>query len=186
MAISANIYNANIQKRDLQVYVCPMASSIEVTEGVTILDTVKDVDTAEGIKTLISGTEVDGEKVFYQVGELLRDSITKTIGEGNSVEGNTLGKIVIDKSCELAMTLININKEVLDTLESLDGKTVCFLTYYKGRATDGSEDEAEFFIDMPFVYNETMTGGEVGSVPISVKKEIVAVSDFSILLPVIE
>ncbi len=183
MALTSAIYNRNVRSKNTIVYVSPFTSDTEDAEEVTLITTVKKTDGEEGtsIIDLTKKQQASGVSFFKKIGELRRDSVVANITEGNSVEGNELGKVIIDKNAEISFSIINVNQEITDELDTIDGTDVCILMV--STDSDGVE-EGEFFMDLPFNYNETMTGGEVGSINITLNKSFSNIDDYSILLPV--
>lgn len=194
MAIT-NVYSDKVVGKDYRVYVVPFVSSTVTTETgtPTILEYVKTTSAASltwlsdllGIQT--GTTPVD---VFYEIGELRRDSITQSLSQGNTVEGNNVGTVVIDKSGELNFEVINLSEDVMAQFDELDRTTICVLKVYEGRLNsagdawvEGYEAEAEFYPDYKFNYNESLTGGEVGMLPINIKKEVESIDGYNLLLP---
>lgn len=57
----------------------------------------------------------------YHVGEMRADSIDVSVQDGDSIEGNEIGKTVLGKSGTFAAELINSTPEIVDFLTGLDG-----------------------------------------------------------------
>jgi hypothetical protein len=163
MAIGT-VYDTSVKSKDFQVYLFEGAYAESA-----LVALLADADDTAGIEALAGG--------MLQIGELRKDSIVNTIGEGNSVEGNNRGKIIIDKAGSLEFEIINRNKALLTELEAIDGATVCVLKVTKD-FTQGM-----FYKDLPFNFNESVTGGEVGKLMISFKKNVDSPDDFSTILP---
>jgi hypothetical protein len=57
----------------------------------------------------------------YHVGEMRADSIDVSVQDGDSIEGNEIGKTVLGKSGTFSAELINSTPEIVDFLTGLDG-----------------------------------------------------------------
>ena len=58
---------------------------------------------------------------MYHVGEMRADSIDVSVQDGDSIEGNEKGKIVLGKSGTFTAELINSTPEIIEFLTGLDG-----------------------------------------------------------------
>lgn len=67
-------------------------------------------------------TKLDAAKEYmYHVGEMRADSIDVSVQDGDSIEGNEIGKTVLGKSGTFSAELINSTTEIVEFLASLDG-----------------------------------------------------------------
>ena len=178
-------FNNKVIGRDFKIYIVPFDSTTTVDVAgtdVPLMTVVKaaatsgDIDALLLLQTAITSPVVPN--VFYEFGELRRDSITDTLGEGNTIEGNNEGKIVLDKSGSLSFELINFLQAQIVELDTLDRSIICVLKY------DTANGEAEFFPDYQFTYVESDTGGEATAIPITLNKTVSDIVDYSILLPI--
>lgn len=60
--------------------------------------------------------------LMVEVGECRSDSIDLSLEDGESIEGNTLGKVVLGKSGSFSAELINATPDNINQLSLLDGK----------------------------------------------------------------
>lgn len=60
--------------------------------------------------------------LMAEVGECRSDSIDLSLEDGESIEGNTLGKVVLGKSGSFSVELINATPDNINQLSLLDGK----------------------------------------------------------------
>lgn len=94
-------------------------------------DFVGAVDALEDMFNALRETPVDYEdaKIFldaakqnmYRVGEMRADSIDVSVQDGDSIEGNEIGKTVLGKSGTFSAEIINSTPEIVDFLTGLDG-----------------------------------------------------------------
>jgi hypothetical protein len=171
-------YSTEVKAKDFQVWI--FNGNTSTSDGTsTLAERLAEIDGTTGNTigdfVTFSGT---GSEAWNQFGELRRDSIVDTLGEGNSVEGNNIGKVVVDKDGSFAMELINLDQDQLTELDTLDRSIVCLLKW------DVKNDEAEFFPNYQFVHTETHTGGEAVAIPLTFNKNVSDIESYSVLLPV--
>ena len=74
-----------------------------------------------------------------EYGECRDDSIVVTGEDGDSIEGNVAGNIVLNKSCTMSAELINFTPANVSALEDLDGTEVSVLLVEKDSHIVGDE-----------------------------------------------
>ena len=127
--------------------------------------------------------------VIGHIGELRNDSVSLTAENGDTVEGNIVGEITINKVCALNAELINATIENCNELAAYDGLPVIAMMF------DSENVDGDFF---PLVgatcivvqgatlnYNETVTGGDIVRATISLSKNPSRVDDFRKIFEVV-
>ncbi|MDY0387418.1 MAG: hypothetical protein RBT65_09885 [Methanolobus sp.] len=116
---------AGIRQRDYRVWIAFENAGSGEFDFVTAIDTLDDV-----FKYLY-GTPVDYAQAkslldlvkqnMYHVGEMRADSIDVSVQDGDSIDGNEKGKIVLGKSGTFTAELINSTPEIIEFLTGLNG-----------------------------------------------------------------
>lgn len=128
--------------------------------------------------------------VIGVLGELRNDSVSLTAENGDTVEGNIVGEITINKVCALNAELINATIENCNELATYDGLPVIAVMF-------DSENINSYFepihgatcivVDGTTLnYNETVIGGDIVRATISLSKNPSRVDDFRKIFEVIE
>lgn len=98
--------------------------------------------------------------LLNELGECRADSITVTAEDGDNVEGNVLGNIVLNKACAMAAELINATPSNISALEELDGSPVTVVIMEKD--THGTNLKTVILIhNIVMSYTENITGGDI-------------------------
>jgi hypothetical protein len=119
-----------VRKRDYRVWINFESQTGEGDEHpyITAIEAIESFNGIIGssIEDMIS--KFEGLKAFmYHIGEMRADSIDLSIEDGNSIVGNELGKIVIDKNCKFSAELINSTPDILNWLADRDGQECVIL-----------------------------------------------------------
>ncbi len=127
--------------------------------------------------------------VIGHIGELRNDSVSLTAENGDTVEGNIVGEIAINKVCALNAELINATIENCNELAEYDGLPVIAMMF------DSENVDSAFY---PMVgatgiviegatlnYNEMVTGGDIVRATISLSKNPSRVDDFRKIFKVV-
>jgi len=120
--------------------------------------------------------------IIGHIGELRNDSVSLTAENGDTVEGNIVGEIAINKVCALNAELINATIENCNELAKYDGLPVIAMMFDQETANN-------YFLPRPGTtcivvegatlnYNETVTGGDIVRATISLSKNPSRVDDF--------
>lgn len=122
------------------------------------------------------------DEVIGMLGELRNDSVSLTAENGDTVEGNIVGEITINKVCALNAELINATIENCNELATYDGLQVIAVMF------DSENIDSNFrpmsgatciVVDGATLnYNETVTGGDIVRATISLSKNPSRVDDF--------
>lgn len=161
----ALIYGTDgIKQKDYEVYIA------KTTAGITdTVDVYKAAANKTNLATLMG--------LLTQLGECRADSITVTAEDGDSIEGNILGNIVLNKACAMATELINATPNNISELESLDGSPVTIVIREKD--THGSNLKTVILIhNIVMSYTENITGGDIIRSSISLSRNTPTVSSF--------
>lgn len=121
-------------------------------------------------------------EVIGMLGELRNDSVSLTAENGDTVEGNIVGEITINKVCALNAELINATIENCNELATYDGRQVIAIMF------DSENIDSNFHPisgatcivveGVTLNYNETVTGGDIVRATISLSKNPSRVDDF--------
>ena len=153
--------DADAELRTLREYIKSFASDKERYTLEKLLAT-KDADT-------------DGNRVFFEFGELRKDGFVSNLDDGETVEGNTKGEILVSQSGSITATMISLNEGTLSELSSNSGNDICVLAV--------SEDDsilAFFYPDLRLNFNPSVTGGEIGTIEVTFNKDVACGDDWSI------
>jgi hypothetical protein len=127
--------------------------------------------------------------VIGHIGELRNDSVSLTAENGDTVEGNIVGEITINKVCALNAELINATIENCNELAEYDGLPVIAMMF-------DSENVNSKFLPVAGAtcivvegatlnYNEMVTGGDIVRATISISKNPSRVDDFRKIFEVV-
>lgn len=145
-----------------------------------------DTHNVANIKDLFDDYATD---VIGHIGELRNDSVSLTAENGDTVEGNIVGEITINKVCALNAELINATIENCNELAAYDGLPVIAMMF-------DSENVDGYFCPLvgatcivvegaTLNYNETVTGGDIVRATISLSKNPSRVDDFRKIFEVV-
>ena len=149
------------QLRTLREYIKSFASD---KEGYTLEDLLATKD-----------AEADGNRVWQEFGELRKDGFVSNLDDGETVEGNTKGEILVSQNGSITATMISLNEGTLSELSSNSGNDICVLAV--------SEDDsvlAFFYPDLRLNFNPSVTGGEIGTIEVTFNKDVACGDDWSI------
>ena len=117
-----------IRQRDYRVWI----NFEDMKEADGELDFITAVDAMGNLYEFIHESPIEYEKVFntlnalkgcmYHVGEMRADSVELSVEDGDSVEGNEVGKIVLGKTGKFATELINSTPDIISWLALRDTK----------------------------------------------------------------
>lgn len=113
-----------IRQRDYRVYGI-LANNAEYQTALSLIQWLYNCLAEESFSDAFTAWNEDGGlKTDYltHLGEMRRDSINLSIDDGDSVEGNEVGKLVLSKNCKFEAELINATPENINELLAWDGK----------------------------------------------------------------
>ena len=135
---------------------------------------------AGSFTTMLSPFNLD--KVIGHIGELRNDSVSLTAENGDTVEGNIVGEITINKVCALNAELINATIENCNELAQYDGLPVIAMMFDQENVDENflPVDGATCIVveGATLNYNEMVTGGDIVRATISLSKNPSRVDDF--------
>lgn len=116
---------AGIRQRHYRVWIAFENAGTGEYDFVNAVDALDDMFTAiyeENPDYISAKDKFDTFKEnAYHVGEMRADSIDVSVQDGDSIEGNEIGKTVLGKSGTFSAELINSTPEIVDFLTGLDG-----------------------------------------------------------------
>ena len=134
------------------------------------------------------------------IGEMRKDSIDSSIADGDSVEGNEIGKFVMSKTGTFACELINATPDNKNALAAADGQeAVIMLVELNDTRMENFNDAGAFFqlhelifianvdsiiagsvsgVGGSFSYSEKDTGGTIPTSTISIEKKVPKAASF--------
>ncbi len=119
------------------------------------------------------------ENALTQLGELRADSISVTAENGDTVEGNNIGEIVLNKACAMVAELINATPANINALAALDGQAVVVMIKEK----DARSNVRTVIVinNVVMSYSENITGGDIPRASISLSRSVANVGNFRII-----
>ena len=127
-----NYGTEGIRLRNYRVYVCNdlLSEGDIATAAPLIKDMFVHLAAFEYCKEAQAFTQFSAAlDEFAHVGEFRKDSIDLSVGDGDSVEGNEVGKIVFGKNCTFVGELINATPDNINTLHELDQTETLVILY---------------------------------------------------------
>lgn len=134
------------------------------------------------------------------IGEMRKDSIDVSIADGDSVEGNEIGKFVMSKTGTFACELINATPDNKNALAAADGQeAIIMLVELNDTRMENFNDAGAFFqlhelifianvdsiiagsvsgVGGSFSYSEKDTGGTIPTSTISIEKKVPNAASF--------
>jgi len=141
-----------LKQKNWRVYIAP-ADTANLDVYLDYVVTNKNTDAVE-----------DAIYDMPELGECRNDSISVTGEDGESIDGNVAGNIVINKNCTMTAELINFTPANIEALEALDGTAVSVMLVEKDSHIDNDiEDKTVVIIrNKNLSYSENITGGDTG------------------------
>ena len=116
---------AGIRQRDYRVWIAfenAGSGELDFVDAIDRLDYMFNCIYSDPVKYEDAKTHLDAiKKAMYHVGEMRADSIDVSVQDGDSIDGNEKGKIVLGKSGTFTAELINSTPEIIEFLTGLDG-----------------------------------------------------------------
>lgn len=164
-AINLTTGTAGIKPKDYRVYID------SDTESGSAMDTFMAIanPTKANVITLLGA--------LRELGECRADSIDLGIDDGDSVEGNTLGKIVLDKTGTFTVELINATPANIAALETIDGVS-CNIVLVEKETHGASLKTVVAMANVVVSYTEKLTGGDSIRSTLNVEKSVPNASSF--------
>jgi len=128
------------------------------------------------LEALIDAADGQDATKLQELGECRADSIELGIEDGDSIEGNILGKIVLDKAGRFTAELINATPANIAALELLDGQVCTVLLVERDTHAYGSPlknyKTAVLMNKYALSYSEKITGSDSIRSTINIEKNI--------------
>ena len=155
-----------IKQKDYQVYIGQYNGAIK-----TAADAYHQNQTKVNVAAL--------ETALTELGELRADSISVTAENGDTVEGNNIGEIVLNKACAMMAELINATPDNINALAALDGQAVVVMIKEK----DARNNKRTVIVinNVVMSYSENITGGDIPRASISLSRSVANVGNFRII-----
>jgi len=147
-----------LKQKSWRVYIAP-ADTVGLDDG---FDDILGNIGAVGLDAVIA--------LMSEYGECRDDSIVVTGEDGDSIEGNVAGNIVLNKNCTMSAELINFTPDNISALEDLDGTEVSVLLVEK----DSHLVDPKYYKTVIIIrhknmsYSENITGGDTGKAMITI------------------
>ena len=158
-----------IKQKDYRVYL-DATSAADVASSLAAYNLNKN---QANINTLIGKLD--------ELGECRADSINVTGENGDTIEGNVLGEIVLNKACAMAAELINATAANISGLVSLDGVPVTIVIIEKDThplSGGGNAKTAIVISNVVLSYSENITGGDSIRAMVNISKNVPSITDF--------
>ena len=155
-----------IKQKDYQVYIGQYNGAIKTA-----------ADAYVGMQSKANAVSL--ETALDELGELRADSISVTAENGDTVEGNNIGEIVLNKACAMMAELINATPDNINALAALDGQAVVVMIKEK----DARNNVRTVIVinNVVMSYSENITGGDVPRASISLSRSVANVGNFRII-----
>lgn len=153
---------AGVKQKDYRVYI-GLASKSGLADAIATYEGTQNKTNLAAVQALLD-----------ELGECRADSIDLGIDDGDSVDGNVLGKIVLNKAAKFTAELINATPANISALEALDGKTCTILMIERdGRVIDATIMKTAILMNnITISYSEKITGGDSIRSTINVEKSV--------------
>ena len=157
-----------IKQKDYRVYLNSYTTDIGNS-----ISTYNGSKTQSNINTLIGK--------LIQLGECRADSISVTAENGDTVNGNVLGEIVLNKACSMVAELINATPANINALAALDGVPLTVVVLEKDTHAITGPALAKTAIvinNIVMSYSENITGGDSIRATVNLSRNVPTVGDF--------
>ena len=165
-----------IKQKDYRVFVA-LSSTAGLDALVTAYLAAKTKANLDAPGKIINTTGEGLAGKLAELGECRADSIDLGIADGDSIEGNRLGKIVLNKTGTFTAELINATPTNIAALEELDGNACTILLVE--RDTHGDDLKTCILMhNFNLSYSEKATGGDSIRSTINIEKSVPDASSF--------
>ena len=159
-----------IKQKDYRVFVA-LSSTAGLGELITAYLANKTKANLDASGKIINTTGAGSPGKLSELGECRADSIDLGIADGDSIEGNRLGKIVLNKTGTFTAELINATPDNIAALEGLDGNPCTILLVE--RDTHGNDLKTCILMhNFNLSYSEKITGGDSIRSTINIEKSV--------------
>lgn len=171
MAINLTYGTEGIKKKDYHVYI----QDASATGVQTAFSTFKTTSNKANFEALVA--------TLTEMGECRADSIELGIEDGDSIDGNVLGKIVLDKTGSMTAELINATPANIAELEKLDGKAVTVALKERETHLSGTTAKKTVIVvnNVNVSYSEAIRGGDSIRSTINIEKSVPTAGAFRVI-----
>jgi hypothetical protein len=171
-----------IKQKDYRVYLAPAVAGVTSAIATYVAPGGSTKTNAEAVIAAMTAAMVTqcGATSVSEIGECRADSITVTGENGDTIEGNVLGEIVLNKACAAAAELINATAANINGLASLDGVPVSLMLLEKDRHLVGNNLSKTSIVinNIVMSYSENITGGDSIRAMFNISKSVPSITDF--------
>lgn len=167
---------SGIKQKDYHVYVGLSGNSTLQAA----IDTYNTTPTQANLEALLDAQGGQLATKLQQLGECRSDSIDLGIEDGDSIDGNVLGKVVLNKTGKFTAELINATPENIAALELLDGQpcTILLLERDTHLVSTTNYKTAIIMNEFNLSYSEKITGSDSIRSTITIEKNVPSPSAF--------
>jgi hypothetical protein len=167
---------SGIKQKDYHVYVGLSDNSTLQSA----IDTYHGAPTQANLEALLDAQGGQLATKLQQLGECRADSIDLGIEDGDTVDGNVLGKIVLNKTGKFTAELINATPDNIAALELLDGQSCTILLLERDTHLVSTTEYKTAIIMNEFnlSYSEKITGSDSIRSTINIEKNVPSPSAF--------
>ena len=135
------------------------------------------------LNALIDSQGGQSDNKLQEFGECRADSIDMSIADGDSVDGNVLGKIVLNKTGTFTAELLNATPANIAALELLDGQICTVLMLERDTHLIGAtvKKTAILMNKVNLTYTEKITGGDSIRSTITIEKSVPSAGSFRVI-----
>ncbi len=169
-AIALTTGTAGVKQKDYRVYIETVAESATLVNAYIA---TPNRDSFDDLITVASGS-------LRELGECRADSIDLGIGDGDSVDGNTLGKIVLEKTGTFAVELINATPANITALDAIDG-VPCNILLAERDLHDTNKKTVILMANVVVSVSEKITGGDIIRKTLNVEKNVASAPSFRMI-----
>jgi len=189
--MALNYGTLGIRQRDYRVYIALQSQLAALCAA--LVDFFGEYNTGSYYNAYIHLETIMASKMTH-IGEMRKDSIDSSITDGDSIEGNEIGKFVMSKTGTFACELINATPDNKNALAAADGQeAIIMLVELNDTRMENFNDAGTFFqlhelifianvdsiiagsvsgVGGSFSYSEKDTGGTIPTSTISIEKSV--------------
>lgn len=174
------IYGTNgIKQKDYRIYVGLSDNSTLQSAINTYI--ASPIQTNLNVLIDAQGGQLDTK--LQEFGECRADSIDMGIADGDSVDGNVLGKIVLNKTGTFTAELLNATPENIAALELLDGRICTILMLERDtHIVNGQVYKTAILMNkVNLSYTEKITGSDSIRSTITIEKSVPSAGSFRVI-----
>lgn len=168
-----------IKQKDYRIYV----GLSDNTTLQSAIDTYVASPTQTNLNALIDDQGGQLDTKLQELGECRADSIDMGVADGDSVDGNVLGKIVLNKTGTFTAELLNATPANIAALELLDGQicTIVMLERDTHLVSAVANKTAILMNKVNLSYTEKVTGGDSIRSTITFEKSVPSAGFFRVI-----